>query len=310
MATRKPEPGTLLVVLFGPTAVGKSEILTSIFDKRFEVINADSMQVYRHMDVGTAKPARKVLEGLPHHLIDIVDPSSQWNVGEFVKAAENLAAQIRARGRIPVVCGGTAFYITSFLYGLPESPKGDPGVRTRLKEMARAEGSDALVRLLQERDPKAAERIHPGDTYRVTRALEVLESTGESVFSFRWPRTLRDDFQFLILGLRREREDLYRRIDQRVDGMFSNGLLEEVKTLLSLGYGPADPGMRGIGYREIVAMRSGCQTLAGARALIKGNSRRYAKRQLTFFRSVQNVKWFEPADVDLMRSAVDEFLGT
>lgn len=121
---------------------------------------------------------------------------------------------------------------------------------------------------------------------------------------------MRDDFQFLILGLRREREDLYRRIDQRVDGMFSNGLLEEVKTLLSLGYGPADPGMRGIGYREIVAMRSGCQTLAGARALIKGNSRRYAKRQLTFFRSVQNVKWFEPADVDLMRSAVDEFLGT
>jgi tRNA dimethylallyltransferase len=268
------------------------------------------MQVYRHMNVGTAKPGRDLLEWLPHHLIDIVDPSSQFNVGEFVKAAERLAGQIRARARVPVVCGGTAFYVTSFLYGLPESPKGDPEVRARLKEMARVEGSDALVRLLREQDPKAAERIHPGDTYRVTRALEVLESTGDSVFSFRWPRTLRNDFQFLILGLRREREELYRRIDQRVDGMFSHGLLEEIKALLSMGYGPADPGMRGIGYREIVATRSGCQTLAEARMLIKRNSRRYAKRQLTFFRSVRNVQWFEPTEVVRMRSAIDEFLGT
>ena len=268
------------------------------------------MQVYRHMNVGTAKPGRDLLERLPHHLIDIVDPSSQFNVGEFVKTAERLAGQIRARGRIPVVCGGTAFYVTSFLYGLPESPKGDPEVRARLKEMALVEGGDALLRLLRAQDPKAAERIHPGDRYRITRALEVLESTGNSVFSFRWPRTLRNGFQFLILGLRREREELYRRIDQRVDGMFSHGLLEEVKALLSMGYGPADPGMRGIGYREIVATRSGCQTLADARMLIKRNSRRYAKRQLTFFRSVRNVLWFEPAEVVRIRSAIDEFLGT
>jgi tRNA dimethylallyltransferase len=304
-----PDSNPSFIVLFGPTAVGKSEILTSLFDRRFEVINADSMQVYRHMDVGTAKPHGDLLGGLPHHLVDIVEPSYQFNAGEFVMTAETLARQIWARGRVPVVCGGTAFYITSFLYGLPESPKGDPQARARLKELARVEGRDALVRLLRERDPGAAEKIPAGDTYRITRALEVLESTGESVFSFRWPRALRTDFRFLLLGLQRDREELYRRIEERVDRMFSEGLVEEVKELLSMGFGPADPGMRGIGYREILATRSGCQTLAGARSLIKRNSRRYAKRQITFFRSVTGVRWFEPSEAPRMRQAIEEFLA-
>jgi tRNA dimethylallyltransferase len=283
-------------------------LLTSLFDERFEVINADSLQVYRHMDVGTAKPGPQLRVRLPHHLIDIVEPSHQFNAGEFVTAAERLVRQISARGRIPVVCGGTAFYITSFLYGLPASPKGDPRARARLKELARVEGREALVRLLRERDPDAAARIPAADTYRITRALEVLESTGESVFSFRWPRSLRPDFQFLLLGLQRDREELYARIEARVDRMFSEGLLDEVKKLLSLGYGPEDPGMRGIGYREILGLRSGCATMADARDLIKRNSRRYAKRQLTFFRSVRGVKWFHPSDPELLRNAINEFL--
>ncbi|HUI71971.1 MAG TPA: tRNA (adenosine(37)-N6)-dimethylallyltransferase MiaA [Spirochaetia bacterium] len=298
-----------IVILFGPTAVGKSEILTQLFDQRFEVINADSMQVYRHMDIGTAKPGIAARERPPLHLIDVAEPSYQWNAGEFVKSAETLVEQIRARDKVPVVCGGTAFYITSFLYGLPESPKGDAEARARLKEIARVEGRDALARLLRERDPVAASRIPEGDTYRITRALEVLESTGESLYSFQWPRALRAGFRFLLLGLQRDREDLYRRIEQRVDRMFSQGLVDEVKNLLSLGYGPDDPGMRGIGYREILQMRTGCQSLTGARELIKRNSRRYAKRQLTFFRSVEGVGWFAPTDVLRMQEAIDEFLA-
>ena len=308
-APRSPGRAPPLVVLFGPTAVGKSAILASLVDDRFEVINADSMQVYRSMDIGTAKPAPELLRRLPHHLIDVAEPSHQFNAGEFVKASEALAAQIRQRGRVPLVCGGTAFYITSFLYGLPESPPGDPAARARLRELARVEGSDALARLLREKDPVAADRIPAGDTYRITRALEVLESTGESVYSFRWPRTLRDDFQFLILGLQRDREELYRRIEERVERMFSAGLLGEVKKLLAMGYGASDPGMRGIGYREILSMRSGCETLAGVRELIKRNSRRYAKRQLTFFRSVHGVRWFHPADAPLMRATIESFLA-
>jgi len=265
--------------------------------------------VYRHLNVGTAKPGPDLRDRLPHHLIDVVDPSHQFNAGEFVKAAQGLVRQISARGRVPVVCGGTAFYITSFLYGLPESPPGDPQTRERLRELARVAGRDALARMLRERDPEAADRIPPADTYRITRALEVLESTGESVYSFRWPRIPRADFQFLLLGLTRERDELYRRIEQRVDRMFSEGLLDEVKGLLSMGYGPSDPGMRGIGYREILGMRSGCATLADARDLIKRNSRRYAKRQLTFFRSVRGVIWFDPSEAPKIRAAIEAFLS-
>jgi len=268
------------------------------------------MQVYRHMDIGTAKPGRDMRDRLPHHLIDVADPSEQYNAGGFVKAAQTLVSQICQRGRVPVVCGGTAFYITSFLFGLPDSPKGNAEARARLRMLAKVEGRDSLARMLRQRDPDAAERIPAGDTYRIIRALEVLESTGESIFSFRWPRTLRQDFRFLLIGLQRDREELYRRIEERVELMFSEGLVNEIKELLSMGYGPADPGMRGIGYREILDMRSGCQTLAGAKELIKRDSRRYAKRQLTFFRSVNGVRWFHPLELPRMRAAIEEFLST
>lgn len=266
------------------------------------------MQVYRHLDIGTAKPHAILRERIPHHLIDVADPSHQFNAGEFVKSAESLAAGILRRGRIPAICGGTAFYVTSFLYGLPESPVANLLTRARLKEVARTEGREALARLLREKDPRAAHRIHEGDTYRITRALEVLEATGKSIFSFRWPRTPRQDFRFLLLGLQRDREELYRRIDARVERMFSEGLLGEIKELMAMGYRPEDPGLRGIGYREVLATRFGCLTIGGARELIKRNTRRYAKRQITFFRPVKDVKWFHPSDVSLMRAAIGDFL--
>jgi tRNA dimethylallyltransferase len=273
------------------------------------VISADSMQVYRHLDIGTAKPTPAERARLTHHLVDIVEPSSQYNAGRFVNAAEALVPEILARGRIPVVSGGTAFYIRSFLYGLPEAPPGSPEARERLRERERREGRRALYEELCGRDPLAATRIQPNDGYRILRALEILETAGRSVFSFRWPDTLRKDFRFLLIGLDRERGELYGRIDERVRRMFDAGLVGEVKRLIARGYGPRDPGMKGIGYREFFEMQRGCATLAGVREQIARNSHRYAKRQLTFFRALEGVEWVHPDDQRLLKSLISAFTG-
>jgi tRNA dimethylallyltransferase len=267
------------------------------------------MQVYRHMDVGTAKPSREERDRLRHHMVDVADPSEQFNAGRFVKAAEQLVSDIVGRGKVPVVSGGTAFYITSFLFGLPESPPVDPAVRERLKERAGREGTDQLYRSLLEKDPGAGAKIQPKDSYRTLRALEVLESTGRSLFSYHWPRTPRTDFRAMVVGLERERAELYRRINDRVERMFDNGLLAEVKALLAMGFGPEDPGMRGIGYRELLQMRAGCETLRGTRDRIAQNTRRYAKRQITFFRTVPGVQWVHPSHPADLREKIEAFIA-
>lgn len=266
------------------------------------------MQVYRHMDIGTAKPSARQRSLLPHHLVDIAEPSQQYNAGEFVKAAEGLIGQIRARGRVPVVSGGTAFYVRSLLFGLPESPPGSPETREALRERERCEGQRALYDELCRRDPQAAVRIQPNDRYRTIRALEILEATGRSVFSFRWPSVPRSDYRFLLIGLDRDRADLYARIEQRVSRMFETGLVAEVKHLLAMGYDRRDPGMRGIGYREFFEMQRGCMSMSGLREAIARDSRRYAKRQLTFFRAIGGVVWLHPDQAGEIRSRVEMFL--
>jgi tRNA dimethylallyltransferase len=298
-----------VVVVFGPTAVGKSELLTSVLDSRFELINADSMQVYRHMDIGTAKPSLAERGRIPHHLFDVAEPSEQFNAGRFVTDAERLVGEIRQRGRVPVVAGGTAFYITSLLFGLPEAPPVDQAVRARLHEMERDEGSAALYRALSRSDPDAAARIQPNDRYRVMRALEVFQATGRSLFSYAWPRAPRTDMRFLLVGLDRPRAELYQRIAERVDAMFESGLIGEVKGLLDRGFLPRDPGMRGIGYREILDMRRGCDTFAEVRGKIAQSTRRYAKRQLTFFRAVPNVCWTSPESTDAIQARLEAFVA-
>lgn len=267
------------------------------------------MQVYLHMDIGTAKPTPAERARMVHHLVDIVEPGSQFNAGEFVKRAETLIADISQRGKHPVVSGGTAFYIRSLLYGLPESPPGRAEARERLRERQLAEGQAALYEELCRRDPLAGARIQPNDRYRTTRALEILEATGRSVFSFAWPSAPRPELDTLVLGLERPREELYARIGQRVERMFSEGLAAEVKGLLARGFGPGDPGMRGIGYREFLEMQSGCMTLADVRDAIVQDTRRYAKRQLTFFRAIRGVQWMHPDDVAGIRARVEAFLS-
>ncbi len=208
-----------------------------------------------------------------------------------------------------MVSGGTAFYIRSLLYGLPQAPPGSAEARERLRGRQRVEGQAALYEELCRRDPQAAARIQPNDRYRTTRALEILEASGKSVFSFDWPSGPRADLDALVLGLERPREELYARIAARVERMFAQGLVAEVKALLARGYGPADPGMRGIGYREFMEMRTGCMTLADVRAAIVRDCRRYAKRQLTFFRAIRGVQWMHPDDRNGIRERIEGFLS-
>ena len=300
-----PRPRVTLLV--GPTAVGKSRLLEDLLPRlrgwRVEVINADSRQVYRELDAGTAKPPPRLRRRLPHHLVDVVDPDRQFTAGDFVRAADRLVGEIERRGGRAVVAGGAAFYLWSFLHGLPAAPPADPGVRRELRERLRAEGAAALHAELAVRDPVGAARLPPADVNRVLRALEVVQLTGTPWSSFRPSETVRRDFELLILGLHRDRADLYRRIDRRVEEMFAGGLAAEVAALRARGYHRDTPGLRSIGYAEFFQAHAAPDE--EILRLIQRNTRRRAKRQLTFFRRFPDGRWL-PADASAEVGAVME----
>ena len=302
-------PALTVPVLFGPTASGKTGALSRLFGPggrcplKAEIVSADSMQVYRGMDVGTAKPSAGERERLPHHLIDVRDPSEQFNVGDFVRLAMAAIRDVADRGALPVVSGGTGFYVKNLVQGLPEAPPSDPAIREALKAELREKGAPALMDELSRFDPTSAERIHLNDEYRLLRALEVLRLGGRPLSSFAVAPgpTDADDprgrVRFVALGLFRPRAELYGRVDLRCAEMFERGLPEEVRALRDSGYGPRDPGLRAIGYREFFVEDESepdgfrlSGDLAGARELIARNSRRYAKRQIAFFASIPGAK--------------------
>jgi tRNA dimethylallyltransferase len=309
------------IILFGPTASGKTEILQELFAGEAagaaEIVSADSMQVYRGMDIGTAKPSREERERLVHHLIDIRNPDEQFNAGDFVRLAREACAAIAGRGRVPVVSGGTGFYLKNLILGLPGAPPSDAALRGVLKEECARRGPAFLMEELARSDPVSAGRIHPNDEYRLLRALEVLRLTGKPLSSFApsGGEGGAGAFRGLILGLRRPREELYCRIDERCAAMFRGGLAGEVRGLFGKGYTPRDPGLRAIGYREFFIESSpGCyhlrEDLPAVEALTARNSRRYAKRQMTFFTSLEGVKWMAPEDLPGIRREVSAFLNT
>jgi tRNA dimethylallyltransferase len=265
------------------------------------------MQVYRTMDVGTAKPRAELLERMPHHLIDIVDPDRQFDVGEFVRRADSLSAEISARGKLPVVAGGTAFYLKSFACGLPGTPPRSPALRRELQKELEIRGLPSLYSELSRIDPSYARSISSSDPARVIRALEVYRLSGRMLSSYRLPKALRDAYRFLLIGLKRSREDLHERIDRRVEGMFAAGLREEVKSLLGRGYGWGDPGMKGIGYREFHGMQLGHLTLFGVKEQIKRNTKSYAKRQITFFRALPAAQWFHAQEFGQAVEAIESW---
>ena len=294
-----------ILILFGPTASGKTKILFELASAnryQVEVISADSMQVYRGMNIGTAKPSIEERSLLPHHLIDIRDPSQQFNAGDFVRLADEACLQIAERGGLPVVSGGTGFYLKNFIMGLSEAPPSNKEIRAKLKHELHEKGAAVLMKELAAGDPVSAGRIHINDEYRLLRALEVLRFCGSPLSSFEMnAKKKRSRFRFIIIGLSRPREELYRRINLRCAQMFSEGLADEVRHLYENGYTPNDPGLRAIGYREFFIEDIDnpgkwrlSKDIGGVQELIAQNSRRYAKRQITFFTGIPDVKWKEP----------------
>lgn len=300
-----------VIVVVGPTCSGKSDLAESVAEfSSGEIVNADSMQIYRGLDIGTAKPAAGSMSAIPHHLFDIVDPAENFTAAEYVRRAREVILEINSRKRIPVVVGGTGLYIRAMLSGLAESPGGDNAVREEYAEYAAANGNEALHALLSSVDPLAGARLHANNRVRVIRALEVFRLTGRSIVEFQQEHSFTLKWcNYLKIGINVERDELYRRINMRVDGMISAGLVDEVRTLLAAGYRPELKSMSAIGYREICSYLAGDVALPDAIELIKRNTRHYAKRQLTWFNSEDDVNWFScPAEIDKVEESVKDFL--
>jgi len=280
------------VFLFGPTGVGKTRFLTEDLPPGFEVVAVDSIQVYRGLDIGSAKP-RGELSRVPHHLIDIRDPDQAFDVGDFVDEARRAVASIHDRGLVPVLSGGTAYYFQAYALGLPETPPSTPDTRAQALQKWEGEGEAAFRRSLAAVDPVSEARIQPHDGYRLQRAWEVWLLAGRPLSSF--GRSAPPPSAIFAAGLDRPRGELYRRIEARVDSMLAEGLEAEVRALVAAGWGPSTPALKGIGYAEWFPwVLTGEGSLADIRAAIVLHSRHYAKRQLTFFRSLPGVRWYHP----------------
>lgn len=304
-----------VVVVTGPTASGKTALaitLAEAFDG--EIINADSMQVYRYMDIGTAKPSLEERARVPHHLFDIVTPDADYNAGRYAADARQAAHEILGRGKTVFLAGGTGLYIRAFLSGLVGTGPALREVRERLEASQRkaAEEGDPtrLHRRLTELDPEAARGIHPNDVRRTVRALEIIEQSGRAASELRDDHAFDDrPFEALQLAVDPGRDVLAERIDRRCQAMIDAGLLREVRRLREMGYGPELRPMQSIGYRHIQPVVDGVDTLANALVAMQTDTRRFARRQRTWLRRVEGVVWIDPTGDDDPFSRVERFLG-
>lgn len=288
----------IVPVILGPTASGKSELGYRVaVSLDGEVISADSRQIYRWMDIGTAKPPRKYLEAVPHHLLSILDPDQPFNAFRYSQLARQAIDSVLKRGRVPIVVGGCGFYIKTLIEGLVTGLPANPTIRRRLARIAERKGREYLHKLLSKVDPQGAEKIEPRDLVRTTRALEVYLVTHRSFSQLQreWVYS-RANFTPLKIGLRRECKRLYQLIDQRVEEMIEKGLVDEVKRLLDMGFSPQLSTLRSPGYKETICYLKGETNLQEAKELIKRDTRRYAKRQLTWLRREEEVNWLDVED--------------
>lgn len=286
-----------VIAIIGPTAVGKTKMsieLAHALDG--EIISGDSMQIYRGMDIGTAKVTKTEMQGIPHYLIDIKDPREDFSVAEFQGLATELIEEISQRGKVPIIAGGTGLYIQSVLFNYNFSvAESNPEYRLFLEKRIEAEGIDGVYHELMLIDPESSERIHPNNVRRVIRALEVYHETGLTMSEYLKEQESDSPYDHQIIGLTMEREHLYERINKRVDMMVENGLLEEVQKLYNAGIKDCQ-SIQAIGYKEIYDYFSGKTTKEESIELLKRNSRRYAKRQLTWFRNKMDVAWFDMSE--------------
>lgn len=302
-----------VIAIVGPTAVGKTSLSIDLA-KRFdgEIISGDSMQVYRGLDIGTAKVTLEEQAGVLHHLIDVRDIDQSYSAADFQQAAREVIQEITDRGKVPIVVGGTGLYIQSLLWDYKlgsEGERTDESLREKYEAIAEAEGNEALWKLLQAKDPLAAEKIHYNNRKKMIRALEVFELTGHSILEPKeQPKELYDSF---LIGLNTERTRLYRRINERVDLMVEQGVLEEARQLAKT---PEVQAAQGIGYKEFFPYFSGECSLDSAIEEVKLHSRRYAKRQLTWFRNRMSVHWYDlvqhPEAIDEVEAAIEKWLSS
>ena len=296
--------GIAVGFIVGPTGAGKSALAMAVAERlNCEIVNADSRQFYRGMDLGTAKPSAEDRRRVPHHLIDVRNPDETLDVAGFARLARDAIAEIAARGRNPLVVGGSGLYLRVIRGGIFCGPAASPAIRDRLATAAAEQGTAHLHQRLREIDPEAANRIGVNDLYRIVRALEVFELTGETISAHQARHRFADiGYDTLTVGVEVERKKLYEAIDRRFDAMVAAGLVGEVRALIEAGYTPGRPPLSTIGYKQIAAHLGGERTLADAIALAKQESRRLAKRQLTWFRHEPGIVWLEPE-----RAAGDAF---
>ena len=283
-----------IICIAGPTASGKSALAVELAKEYHgEVVSCDSMQVYRRMDIGTAKPTREEMQGIPHHMIDVAEPDEDFSVSRYCRLATPIVDDIVSRGKTAIIVGGTGLYMDSLIRGNDFAPFPSTGQRERLEVQADTVGMDAMLEWLRGVDPEAAARLHPSDRKRIIRALEVYLETGETITAHnRRTQTLPPRYAPLWLGVDfAERAELYRSIEQRVDRMLELGLVEEIKDLLASGVPETATSMQAIGYKEFVSALDCRCTIEEATADVKQASRHYAKRQLTWFRRNREINW-------------------
>ncbi|HML95922.1 MAG TPA: tRNA (adenosine(37)-N6)-dimethylallyltransferase MiaA [Thermodesulfobacteriota bacterium] len=306
MKEKKPR----LLVILGPTASGKSRLAMEIAGALDgEIVSSDSLQVYKHLDIGTAKPSPQERARAPHHLVDILEPGEEFNAGTFRRGASSVIESLAAAGKKIIVAGGTYLYVKALLSGLIEGLPADRGLRAALRKERAEHGPEYLYKRLSSVDPESASKIHPRDYIRTERALEVYELTGQKMSLL---QSLHEfgvrDYDYLKIGINVERQELRQRIDERVDGMISAGLVDEVRRLRAMGYGPGLKPMQSIGYKEMNAYIDGEIGLERAVELIKRDTKRLAKRQMTWLRADKEIHWLDiPEDMGKVLEIAEVF---
>ncbi len=298
-----------IIVVAGPTAVGKTKYAIEIA-RRFngEIVSCDSMQLYKYMNIGSAKPSLQEQNLVKHYLIDTIDPRKEFSVAEYQTLAKNAINEILQKGKTPIISGGTGLYLNSILYEMTFSEVyKDNELRKTLYSDFEREGKDALYERLKALDSKAAERIHPNNVIKVIRALEAAIK-GNGIDDFQSCQLKTKDYEPILIGLNRERSQLYERINMRVDMMVEEGLFKEVQEILYLGLKASDISMKGIGYKEVISYLEGEITYEDAIDLIKKNSRHLAKRQLTWFKRYEDMKWFNISEYQSDEDAIEDIL--